>query len=800
MPPKHLSIHHKHKSTPLFLLFFLQTSYALPNNNIPNTLPNNINSNITNNIINNNNIPNNNITNNNTITIDNSINIPHTPNNAYLDYTQNNTPLVNINKANSDGISPNYYKDFNINQNNLILNNYKGDSTNTQLGGVVYGNPNFNNDYVNNTNNNNPATIILNEVTTNRITNINGYLEVAGNKADVIIANPNGLMINGGGFLNINRLSLITASSINKETNSSFDNNNTLNPFIITDTNINPNAIIQVVGRNITDKEGNPIVYNLGIDINNINYADLISRIVKINGLIKGSDNTELTIKTGNDKATYDNNNKLNVSSTDTTTDTTTTPEFAIDSTVFGGIYSGKITFIATERGVGVRIRSDLMTTTDDLNFDINGNLIIEDTIIQSKNKDINIKAKEVINYGTDNIDNNTNTYTKHKITIPNTPDPLYEYVLTDYEEAELKVTSNSSYIKANNNINIIADTLTNYNSTIIANNDININTNILNNKNLEINVPVNYYYRYHGKEMEDCKYKHVHTYHTFTYTQTLEGTSPSLILANNNLNIVANVIDNGTTNDNLNIKEDTIDNINNITNPNPNKNLLNHLIETNPNFTNTDIFLGSEYFMTRLGLNPDDIDLKYLYNNYNKIKLLNQLLSDTNIKNINATNTTNTNNNIEYIKHELLIKSYQDNIITKKEYKELLAFINNITNQTNQTNQTNTNNNTNSNTTNTIKANNITITKKTNNTDSTNNTNSTNTTTYPSILTNNGNIYASNNLNITMDNLINSSNIISNNYMLLDITNTLNNISSTIATDNGDLVIKSDTFNNIIF
>ncbi len=205
---------------------------------------------------------------------DNSVNVPG-GNNTHLDRTQNGTPMVNINNANADGISANYYKDFNVNDQNLILNNYKGEATNTQLGGAIYGNPNFNNP------NGREADIILNEITTNRVSNIDGYVEVAGRRADIIIANPNGIMVGGAGFININRLSMITGKSLDGTNKSSFNQNGELNLFLLTDTDKNPNAIIQVVGRNITDNQGNIVAYNLGIDAQDVRYADLMGAIIQ---------------------------------------------------------------------------------------------------------------------------------------------------------------------------------------------------------------------------------------------------------------------------------------------------------------------------------------------------------------------------------------------------------------------------------------------------------------------------------------------------------------------------------------
>ena len=455
------------------------------------------------------------------ITPDNSVNIPGTNNNTHLDRTQNGTPMVNINNANNQGISANYYKDFNVDNQNLILNNHKGEAVNTQLGGVVYGNPNFNNT------NGREADIILNEITTNRISNINGYIEVAGKRADVIIANPNGIMVGGAGFINTNRLSMITGSSLNQNiingTKSSFDQNGNLNPFLLTDTNKNPNAIIQVVGRNITDNQGNIVAYNLGIDAQDVRYADLISRVVKINGNIHGNiiqteDKpfaTEVNIKTGNDRAYYNtdengnkNNKGFNVKSTVNYQPSTINceaeaashkPEFAIDSTAFGGIYAGRINFIATEEGVGVRTRSDLIASTDDLNFDVNGNIILEEEGSLYAKRDVNLNNKTKAKNK-----NNNNTNPSNKTTAENKNNTII----------------NKSTIAAENNININTDELINSNSNIISNSNSDSTSSLSSNSKIYALNDIN-----------------------ITNAELIDNSNNGLINAGNNINIVNNNI-----------------------------------------------------------------------------------------------------------------------------------------------------------------------------------------------------------------------------------------------------------------
>jgi filamentous hemagglutinin len=57
------------------------------------------------------------------------------------------------------------------------------------------------------------AKFILNEVVDGKTSNIAGLLEVVGNKAGVIIANPYGITCNGCGFINTSRVTLTTGES-----------------------------------------------------------------------------------------------------------------------------------------------------------------------------------------------------------------------------------------------------------------------------------------------------------------------------------------------------------------------------------------------------------------------------------------------------------------------------------------------------------------------------------------------------------------------------------------------------------
>ena len=99
-----------------------------------------------------------------------------------IEETANGIPLVNITAPSSGGVSRNEYEMFNVPDKGAILNNSYTLSK-TELAGYVPGNNNMAE---------RPAKIIVNEVTGTGSTSMDGFLEVAGNRADVVIANPTG--------------------------------------------------------------------------------------------------------------------------------------------------------------------------------------------------------------------------------------------------------------------------------------------------------------------------------------------------------------------------------------------------------------------------------------------------------------------------------------------------------------------------------------------------------------------------------------------------------------------------------
>ena len=114
--------------------------------------------------------------------------------------TASGHPLVQIAPPSAGGVSMNLYTFFNVPERGAILNN-SYNLSNTELAGYVQGNPNLMGG---------TARIIVNEVTSANPSELRGFLEVAGDRAGVVIANPNGILADGAGFLNTARVTLAT--------------------------------------------------------------------------------------------------------------------------------------------------------------------------------------------------------------------------------------------------------------------------------------------------------------------------------------------------------------------------------------------------------------------------------------------------------------------------------------------------------------------------------------------------------------------------------------------------------------
>jgi filamentous hemagglutinin len=240
---------------------------------------------------------------------------PNAPNNQRpsIVETANGTPLINIQTPSGAGVSRNTYSQFDVDQQGVVFNNSRT-NTQTQLGGWVEGNPWLAGG---------TARIILNEVNSNNPSYLRGYMEIAGSRAELVIANPSGITCDGCGFINASRGTLTTGVPI-------FTNGN-LDGYRVEGGKININGA--------------------GLDASHADFTDLIARAVEINAGIWAKD---LNITTGKNEVKADRSRVTVLDKDDKETDEAK-PAFAIDTANLGGMYAGKIALIATEAGVGVR-------------------------------------------------------------------------------------------------------------------------------------------------------------------------------------------------------------------------------------------------------------------------------------------------------------------------------------------------------------------------------------------------------------------------------------------------------------
>ncbi|HGM7840050.1 TPA: hemagglutinin repeat-containing protein [Serratia marcescens] len=230
--------------------------------------------------------------------------------------TQNGLPQVNITAPNQAGVSHNQYQQFDVDAKGAILNN-SAVMTATQMAGMIQGNPNLNPNAA-------PARVILNEVNSNNPSQLRGFMEVAGGKAQVIVANPAGIVCNGCGTINAGRMTLTTGKP---------------------QLNADGSVAGYQVERGVVRIEGSGLN---GDTRHDTEFVDILARAVEVNAGVWAKEG--VSVVAGRNRVSADGKTATPLSD-----DGSTRPELAIDMGQMGGMYSGSIRMIGTEAGVGVR-------------------------------------------------------------------------------------------------------------------------------------------------------------------------------------------------------------------------------------------------------------------------------------------------------------------------------------------------------------------------------------------------------------------------------------------------------------
>jgi len=266
----------------------------------------------------------------------------------------NGVPLVNIQTPSAAGVSRNIYSQFDVNGQGAILNNSRA-NVQTQLGGWVQGNPWLATG---------SARIILNEVNSSNPSQLSGYVEIAGQRAEVIIANPAGIQVDGGGFLNAGGITLATGQ-VQLGANGAIDG-------------------YRVQGGSIA-------VNGLGLDSGDADYTHLLARAAQINAGIWAND---LKVVLGNNDIA--NNGGLGAMPTVTpiaAAPGAVQPTLALDVGQLGGMYAGKIFLVGTEAGLGARNAGTLNAATGQVQVSLDGLLSSSGAIAAGQDVSLNVQG-----------------------------------------------------------------------------------------------------------------------------------------------------------------------------------------------------------------------------------------------------------------------------------------------------------------------------------------------------------------------------------------------------------------------
>ncbi|WBU48820.1 hemagglutinin repeat-containing protein [Kosakonia pseudosacchari] len=254
---------------------------------------------------------------------------------ATMDKAGNGVPVVNIATPNGAGISHNQFNEYNVGQQGLILNNATGQLNQTRLGGLIQNNPNLKAGQ--------EAKGIINEVTGGSRSQLQGYTEVAGKAANVMVANPYGITCNGCGFINTPNATLTTGKP-------QFDAAGNLSSLEVT--------------------KGTITVEGQGLNASGSDALSLISRATEVNAAIHAKD---LTVTTGANRV--DASGKATAIAGEGAA-----PVVAVDTGALGGMYANRIHLVSTEKGVGVNL-GNLAARQGDITLDANGKMTVRESV-----------------------------------------------------------------------------------------------------------------------------------------------------------------------------------------------------------------------------------------------------------------------------------------------------------------------------------------------------------------------------------------------------------------------------------
>ncbi len=220
------------------------------------------------------------------------------------------------------------------------------------------------------------ARTIVNQVTSTNPTLIQGNINVLGPRANVILANPNGVTVDGGSFTNTGHVVLSTGQvSFN-------DITTTLNE-IQRDITLTTNRGAITIGPG-------------GLSGTLVN-LDLLAKQLNVNGPVTNpytSSTGGIRAIVGDSTATYDTHFSPEDNGHDwligTTTPGTKSNAVAVDITAAGGLTAGRVQLIVTDQGAGVRSLGKIYASAGDVVLTSTGDVTVVDGSVKGE-RDVSI-------------------------------------------------------------------------------------------------------------------------------------------------------------------------------------------------------------------------------------------------------------------------------------------------------------------------------------------------------------------------------------------------------------------------
>ncbi|MFN9390595.1 MAG: hypothetical protein ACK6DF_13880, partial [Betaproteobacteria bacterium] len=157
--------------------------------------------------------------------------------------------------------------------------------------------------------------------------------------AEVIVANPAGINVDGAGFINASRATLTTGTPV--------FSGSSLETYRV--------------------ERGTIRIDGAGLDARLTDYTGILARAIEVNAAIHAQ---HLQVVSGTNTVSAD---QTTVRAQATGTASGSTPVLALDVSQLGGMYAGKIALIGTEAGLGVRHHGTLSASVGDVHIDANG-------------------------------------------------------------------------------------------------------------------------------------------------------------------------------------------------------------------------------------------------------------------------------------------------------------------------------------------------------------------------------------------------------------------------------------------